>query len=53
MRNAGSEREIGLGHVEAVAALLNGNQGGVDVPGTRVELRGGKLVLLKQRGGLR
>jgi tRNA(Ile)-lysidine synthase len=53
MRNAGSGREIGLGHVEAVAALLNGNQGGVDVPGTRVELRGGKLVLLKQRGGLR
>jgi hypothetical protein len=36
-----------------VTALLNGAQGGVDVPGTRVELRGGKLVLLQQRGGLR
>jgi tRNA(Ile)-lysidine synthase len=53
MRTAGGDREIGLEHVEAVAALLNGAQGGVDVPGTRVELRGGKLVLLKQRGGLR
>ena len=53
MRTAGGDREIGLEHVEAVVALLNGAQGGVDVPGTRAELRGGKLVLLKQRGGLR
>jgi tRNA(Ile)-lysidine synthase len=48
MRAAGGTREIGLEHVEAVAALLNGGQGGVDVPGTRVELRAGKLVLLQQ-----
>jgi tRNA(Ile)-lysidine synthase len=53
MGNVGGDRQIGLEHVEAVAALLNGAQGGVDVPGTRVELRGGKLVLLQQRGGLR
>jgi tRNA(Ile)-lysidine synthase len=53
MRAVGGDREIGLHHVEAVAALLSGAQGGVDVPGTRVELRGGKLVLLQQRGGLR
>ena len=53
MRAVGGEREIGLDHVEAVTALLSGAQGGVDVPGTRVELRGGKLVLLQQRGGLR
>jgi tRNA(Ile)-lysidine synthase len=53
MRAAGGGREIGLEHVEAVADLLSGAQGGVDVPGTRVELRGGKLVLLQQRGGLR
>jgi tRNA(Ile)-lysidine synthase len=53
MRAVGGEREIGLDHVEAVAALLKGEQGGVDVPGTRVELRGGKLVLLQQRGSLR
>ena len=48
MRAAGGTREIGLEHVEAVAALLNSGQGGVDVPGTRVELRAGKLVLLQQ-----
>ena len=53
LRAAGRNREIGLEHVEAVTALLNGAQGGVDVPGTRVELRGGKLVLLQQGGGLR
>jgi len=53
MRTVGGDREIGLEHVEAVAALLSGVQGGVDVPGTRVELRGGKLVLIQQRGGLR
>jgi tRNA(Ile)-lysidine synthase len=48
MRAAGGTREIGLEHVEAVAGLLNGGQGGVDVPGARVELRAGKLVLLQQ-----
>ena len=53
LRAAGRNREIGLEHVEAVTALLNRAQGGVDVPGTRVELRGGKLVLLQQGGGLR
>ncbi len=53
LRAAGRNREIGLDHVEAVTALLNAAQGGVDVPGTRVELRGGKLVLLQQGGGLR
>ena len=53
LRATGGNREIGLEHVEAVTALLNGTQGGVDVPGTRVELRGGKLVLLQQGGGLR
>lgn len=53
LRATGRNREIGLDHVEAVTALLTGAQGGVDVPGTRVELRGGKLVLLQQGGGLR
>ena len=53
MRDAAGDREIGLEHVEAVTALLNGAQGGVDVPGARVELRGEKLVLLQQRGSLR
>ena len=53
LRVTGRNREIGLDHVAAVAALLTGAQGGVDVPGTRAELRGGKLVLLEQGGGLR
>jgi tRNA(Ile)-lysidine synthase len=48
MREAGGAREIGLEHVEAVTALLSGGQGGVDVPGARVELRDGKLVLLSR-----
>jgi tRNA(Ile)-lysidine synthase len=52
MRTAG-KREIGLDHVEAVSALLDAAQGGVDIPGARAELRGRKLVLLQQRGGLR
>jgi len=54
MRRAADGREIGLEHVEAVLALLAGGQAGVergvDVPGSRVELRGGKLVLLQQTG---
>jgi tRNA(Ile)-lysidine synthase len=53
MRASAGTREVGLEHVEAVTALLSGTHGGVDVPGSRVELRGGKLVLLEQRGGRR
>jgi tRNA(Ile)-lysidine synthase len=53
MRVAAGGREIGLDHVEAVTALLTRTHGGVDVPGSRVERRGGKLVFLQQRGGLR
>lgn len=45
MRHQSGGREIGLEHVESVLALIGGLQGGVDVPGCRVELRGRKLVL--------
>ncbi len=48
MRTAAGTHEVGLDHVEAVMALLSRTQGGVDVPGGRVELRGGKLVLLSR-----
>jgi tRNA(Ile)-lysidine synthase len=48
MRRAGG-REIGLEHVEAVLGLLAGTQGGIDVPGSRAELRGATLVLVHQR----
>jgi len=50
MRRTAGGREIGLEHVEAVLALLDGAPGGVDVPGSRAERRGGKLVLLPQNG---
>lgn len=50
MRKVAGDREVGLDHVEAVAALLGGSQGAVDVPGSRVELRRGKLVLLQYVG---
>lgn len=38
-------REVGLGHVRIAAEVLAGAAGGADVPGGRVELRRGKLVL--------
>ncbi len=50
MRRTADGREVGLEHVEAVLALLGGGHGGVDVPGSRVELRGGKLVVVPQAG---
>ncbi len=49
MRAAAGDREVGLDHVEAVMALLGSGEGGVDVPGSRVELRRGKLVLIQQK----
>jgi tRNA(Ile)-lysidine synthase len=48
MRKKSAGREIGLEHVESALALLGGLQGGIDVPGCRMELRGGKLVLIPQ-----
>lgn len=53
MREAAGGREIGLEHVEAVVAVLRGLQGGVDVPGSRVELCGEKLVLIQQKAAVR
>lgn len=53
MRAQAGAREIGLEHVESVMALVGGLQGGVDVPGSRVELHGEKLVLLQQRAPVR
>jgi tRNA(Ile)-lysidine synthase len=50
LREGSNGREVGLEHVEAVIALLGTNSGGVDVPGARVELRRGKLVLIRQTG---
>ena len=49
LRVAAGEREVGLDHVEAAAAALDGSAGGADFPGGRVELRRGKLVLIQQK----
>jgi tRNA(Ile)-lysidine synthase len=53
LRQHAGGREIGLEHVESVLALLGGLEGGVDLPGCRVELRRGKLVLLQQGAPVR
>ena len=53
LRAASGGREVGWEHVETVTVLLGGARGGVDLPGSRVELRGLKLVLLQQKGGPR
>ena len=49
MRGLAGGREVGLEHVEAVLALIDGSQGGVDVPGSRAEIRRGKLFLVQQK----
>lgn len=46
LRAMAGNREVSLQHVEAVNGVLEGTDGGVDVPGGRVELRRGKLVLI-------
>jgi len=49
LKVAAGGREVGLDHVEAAAAALDGSAGGADFPGGRVELRRGKLVLIQQK----
>jgi len=53
MRRSAGGREVGLDHVEAVLALMEGGPGGVDLPGSRVEIRGGKLAFVSQRSPFR
>jgi len=48
LRVVGDGREIGLEHVESALGVAAGLAAGTDVPGGRVELRRGKLVLLKR-----
>jgi tRNA(Ile)-lysidine synthase len=48
LRLAAPGREIGLDHVEATLEVAAGESAGVDVPGSRVELRAGKLVLVSR-----
>lgn len=48
LRIVAEDREIGLEHVETALGVAAGLTGGADVPGGRVELRGGKLVLQRK-----
>jgi tRNA(Ile)-lysidine synthase len=49
LRAGAGDREIALEHVEAAMAVLDGTSRGADVPGARVELRRGKLVVTSQK----
>ena len=51
LRALAGSREIGLEHVESTVGVLEGTCGAVDVPGGRVELRRGKLVLYNEARG--
>jgi tRNA(Ile)-lysidine synthase len=46
LRSRAGGKEIGLEHVETAIDVLTGLSAAAEVPGSRVELRGGKLVLL-------
>jgi tRNA(Ile)-lysidine synthase len=48
LRSASGGREIGLDHIEAALAVATGDAAAADLPGSRLELRRGKLVLLEQ-----
>ena len=48
LRLAAPNREIGSDHVESALEVAAGETAGVDVPGSRVELRRGKIVLLRK-----
>jgi tRNA(Ile)-lysidine synthase len=48
MRGLAGDREVGLEHVEGALEVLNGIAAAVDIPGSRVELRRKKLVLVQQ-----
>jgi tRNA(Ile)-lysidine synthase len=48
LRFAAPNREVGLEHVETALEVAAGECSGADVPGARVELRRGKMVLLRE-----
>jgi tRNA(Ile)-lysidine synthase len=48
LRSVAAGREIGLDHIEAAIEVAAGQTGAADVPGSRLELRRGKLVLIQQ-----
>jgi tRNA(Ile)-lysidine synthase len=50
IRTMAPEREVGLDHVEMALEVLAETAAAADVPGCRLELRRGKLVLVKKAG---
>jgi tRNA(Ile)-lysidine synthase len=53
LRAVSGNREVGLDHVDGALKVLSGACGPMDAPGSRVELRRGKLVLFHQGGSPR
>ena len=49
LREVADLREVALEHVDTAAEILNGTSAGADLPAARLELRRGKLVLLRKR----
>jgi tRNA(Ile)-lysidine synthase len=49
LRDVAGVREVALEHVDAAADILDGSSTGADLPSARVELRRGKLVLVRKR----
>ena len=49
LRDVSGMREVALEHVDLAADILNGSSAGADLPSARLELRRGKLVLLRKR----
>jgi len=48
LRLVAPNREIGVDHVDAALEVATGESAGADLPGARVELRRGKMVLVRQ-----
>jgi len=51
LRSLSGGREVGFDHVDAALEVAAGHRRSADLPGARVELRGGKLVLIQQDAG--
>jgi len=51
LRSLSGGREVGFDHVDAALEVAAGHRRSADLPGARVELRGGKLVLIQQEAG--
>jgi tRNA(Ile)-lysidine synthase len=48
LRTMSGGREVGLDHIEAALDVATGQPAAADLPGSRLELRHGKLVLIQQ-----